>query len=203
MIQLENVCEMPRSLRAHCVRTARYAAALYGFAQRGDGLSHEELAVCSYLCDHPEAMQAHDIGKCFIPGELLEKAGKLTDEQMELVKLHTLWGALFFDPETSEKPRPCRYAKYLALLHHERWDGTGYPYGFRGRKTPFPVALFSIADVYDAITAGRPYQPARSHEEAWLNIVAEAGKQFSPIAVEVFKRGEAALEKIKKETEEL
>ena len=47
---------MPRSLQAHCIRTARYAAALYGFAQRGDGLSHEELAVCSYLCDHPEAM---------------------------------------------------------------------------------------------------------------------------------------------------
>lgn len=194
---------MPRSLQAHCIRTARYASSLYAFVQRSDGLAHEELVVCSYLMDHPAAMQAHDVGKCMIPGELLDKAGELTDGQMELMKLHTLWGALLFDPTGSEDPEPCRYAKYLALLHHERWDGTGYPYGFRGKETPFPVALFSVADAYDAMTAGRPYQPARSHEEAWLGIVSEAGKQFNPAAVEVFKRSEASLQKIQKETEAL
>lgn len=194
---------MPRSLQAHCIRTARYAAALYASVQRNDGLAHEELAVCSYLMDHPSVMQAHDVGKCMIPSELLDKAGKLTDGQMELMKLHTLWGALLFDPTGSEDPEPCRYAKYLALLHHERWDGTGYPYGFRGKETPFPVALFSVADAYDAMIAGRPYQPARSHEQAWLSIVSEAGKQFNPAAVEVFKRSEASLQKIHKETEAL
>lgn len=189
---------MPRSLRGHCIRTARYAAALYAHAQRSDGLTHDELAVCSYLCDHPALMQAHDIGKCFLPQELLEKPGKLNREEMALMRLHPLLGAALLSPAGPDT----RYARQLILLHHERWDGKGYPYGFAGPEIPFHTALLSIADAYDAMTAGRPYQPAKSHGEAWREIIAQSGRQFSPAAVSVFRRTAACFERLKKEAEQ-
>ncbi len=189
---------MPRSLRGHCIRTARYAAVLYAHAQHSDGLTHTELAVCSYLCDHPALMQAHDIGKCFLPQELLEKPGKLSGEEMALMRLHPLLGAALLQPAGREEADG-RYAQQLILLHHERWDGKGYPYGFAGQEIPFSAALLSIADAYDAMTAGRPYQPAKSHQEAWREIVSQAGRQFNPAAVSVFRRAAASFERLKKE----
>ena len=147
----------------------------------------EDLAKALKLSDTDVAKiklgsRVHDIGKIAIPDRVLLKPGKLTDEEYSLIKAHTLMGVELLKLATFlEDIMP------IVRSHHERWDGKGYPDGLAGGEIPLWARIVALADAYEAMTAGRPYRPARSPEEALAEILAHSGTQFDPELVEIFK----------------
>jgi putative two-component system response regulator len=135
----------------------------------------------------------HDIGKMAITDAILLKPGKLTAEEYEVMKTHTIKGAHTLQAAIERHPDAAfpRMARDIALTHHERYDGTGYPAGLAGDQIPLCGRLVAVADVYDAMTSGRVYKGAVDHETARRHIVNEAGGQFDPDVVEAFVAKEA------------
>ncbi|MBF0132395.1 MAG: response regulator [Magnetococcales bacterium] len=129
------------------------------------------------------ATPMHDIGKIGIPDSILLKPEKLTQEEFAIMKTHTTLGGQLLDHEPSTL---LRTAHTIALTHHERWDGGGYPRGLRGEEIPLVGRLCSLADVFDALTSRRPYKPAWSVQEAVEEIQKDSGSAFEPSLVAVF-----------------
>ena len=175
----------------HVARTQRYLKLLCdGLPQ--NPLFDEELAGCD-IDLMIESAQLHDIGKVGIPDDILKKPGRLTPEEFAIIKEHPIIGANALKGAmdmTSDKDF-LSYAAIVAISHHEKWDGTGYPYGLKGKEIPLIGRLMAIADVYDALVAERPYKSAFSHDTAVDIILQEAGKHFDPLLIEVFKQQEA------------
>lgn len=125
----------------------------------------------------------HDLGKIGIPDNILLKMGPLTPEEYELMKQHTVIGASIL----AECYEPVmRMAQEIALTHHERWDGSGYPNGLAGEAIPVSGRIVAVADAYDAMTNDRPYRRASSIDQAAREIVACMGRQFDPRVVVAF-----------------
>jgi putative two-component system response regulator len=133
----------------------------------------------------------HDLGKFFIRDSILLKPGKLTKDEFEEMKTHTLSGLhMIEEMETAAADLFLQYAKIFIGTHHEWWDGSGYPYGLKGREIPLQGRLMAIVDVYDALISERPYKKAYSHEEA-VRIIAEGrGTHFDPALVDLFMSGQ-------------
>ena len=123
----------------------------------------------------------HDIGKLGVPDSILLKPGKLTDEEMALMKRHP---EIAFDILS---PIPfLREALDIPYLHHEKWDGSGYPRGLRGEDIPVPSRIFAVIDVWDALLSDRPYRPAWSEDRVIDYLKAERGRHFDPEIVDIF-----------------
>ncbi len=129
------------------------------------------------------ASRLHDIGKIGVPDVVLLKAEKLTAEEFTIMKHHTTIGARVLEGGQSDL---MRMAEEIALTHHERWDGSGYPQGLHGDQIPLTGRIVAIVDVWDALTTERPYKKAWSREDAWREIAGQSGKHFDPYLVEVF-----------------
>jgi putative two-component system response regulator len=129
------------------------------------------------------AAPLHDIGKIAIPDHILKKPGKLTQAEFDQMKAHTFIGHQILGAGPSDVSR---VAAQIALSHHERWDGTGYPQGLGGIRIPLPARITAIADVFDALTHARPYKEAWSLEKALETIEEESGRQFDPELVPAF-----------------
>jgi putative two-component system response regulator len=129
------------------------------------------------------AARLHDIGKVGIPDSILLKPGPLTPAEFEVMKTHTTIGARILAGSSSPL---VQMAEEVALNHHERWDGTGYPNGRAGHVIPLSGRITTVADVFDALTSVRPYKRAWSVEEAVRYIAEASGTQFEPRIVEVF-----------------
>ena len=132
--------------------------------------------------------QLHDVGKIAIDDSILRKPGKLTDEEFEQMKQHTVIGGEIIKEiqKKYEGQEFLDYAFVFAVYHHEKWDGTGYPYKLSGKDIPLPARLMAIIDVYDALISERPYKKPFSHEEA-IRIIGEGkGTQFDPALVQLF-----------------
>lgn len=151
---------------------------------------------CAELCDAlglpaPEAhairlaSTLHDIGKVHTPDAVLLKPGPLTTEERRLVELHTIDGARAL---AGARSPVLQLAHDIALMHHERWDGAGYPNGVAGEAIPLAARIVSVADVYDALTSERPYKRAFTHEEGLQLLRRGAGSQFDPEVVAAFQR---------------
>ena len=123
----------------------------------------------------------HDIGKMGVPDAILLKPGKLDAEEWEEMKRHTKYALEFLSPIPF-----LRSALDIPYCHHERWDGSGYPRGLKGQQIPLAARIFSVVDVYDALTSDRPYRKAWSEERALAFIRQQAGIQFDPDIVKIF-----------------
>jgi putative two-component system response regulator len=132
----------------------------------------------------------HDIGKIAVPDRVLLKPGKLTPDEFEEIKLHTVYGrdAILRAEQALGDVRSTflSIAKEIAYTHHEKWDGSGYPQGLAGDDIPISGRLMALADVYDALTSKRVYKAAFAHEKAVEIIREERGKQFDPEIVDAF-----------------
>jgi len=141
------------------------------------GLSQEDIKCLKV------ASELHDIGKVGIKDKILFKPGRLTPEEYEIIKQHPLIGA--------------EIVGHIGLLnqeieiikhHHEKWDGTGYPFGLAKEEIPFLARILAVADAYDAMTSSRPYRSSRSGEMALQEILEQAGKQFDPLVAKAFAK---------------
>lgn len=134
------------------------------------------------------ASQLHDIGKVAIPDAVLLKPGKLTDEEWKIMRTHPVHGADILTDAASELGSKSLLdaAREIALAHHEKWDGTGYPYGLKGEAIPLSARATAVADVYDALRDKRPYKDGLDHEGARKIILEGRGSHFDPTLVDVF-----------------
>jgi len=130
------------------------------------------------------AARLHDVGKIAIPPAILLKPGPLTASEFERMKAHTTLGARLL---AGQRWPALRRAEEVALTHHERWDGSGYM-GLAGPAIPIGGRIVSVADVYDALLAERPYKLAWTTSEAIAEIRRQSGRQFDPRVVEAFLR---------------
>jgi len=144
------------------------------------------------------ASALHDIGKVAIPDSILLKPGRLTEEEFEAMKTHTIVGARCLDAAIAQAPTAdyLRMARDIALTHHERYDGGGYPDGLTGADIPLAGRVVALVDVYDALTTRRCYKAAAAHESARAYIQKERGKHFDPDVVDAFMATQERLREI-------
>jgi HD-GYP domain-containing protein (c-di-GMP phosphodiesterase class II) len=156
----------------HLRRMSRFA----GILALGMGLSPAEAEDIRY------AAPLHDIGKVAIPDSILRKPGKLTPEEYEEMKKHTVYGAKML---ANAESRLLRLAAKVAIGHHERYDGTGYPYGLKGEQISLEARIVTVADVFDALSSKRVYKGEWTVEDALKYVEENAGKLFDPKVVAV------------------
>jgi putative two-component system response regulator len=134
--------------------------------------------------------QLHDVGKIAISDAILNKPGKLTPEEFEIMKSHVTVGvdAIEGIMKNTTQHGFLNHALLIVGTHHEKWDGTGYPTGLKGKNIPLEGRLMAIVDVYDALISERPYKKPFPHEESCQIIEEASGTHFDPALVEVFKR---------------
>jgi putative two-component system response regulator len=179
--RIEIVRRLGRAAEYRDNETGMHVIRMSKFSQR--------LAIAAGVpCAQAELLQLaapmHDIGKIGIPDKILLKPGKLDADEWDVMKTHTLIGAeIIGEHDGSEL---LTLARSVALTHHERWDGHGYPNGLAGEDIPLEGRITAISDVYDALTSVRPYKQAWPSEEAVRYIVGESGKAFEPRLVTLF-----------------
>ncbi|WP_024865357.1 HD-GYP domain-containing protein [Butyrivibrio sp. FCS014] len=171
---------------AHIQKTAAYVKIIVEALKR-KGYYAEKITP-SFENDIVNSAPLHDIGKIHIPDAILNKPGKLTPEEFEIMKTHTTAGMNIMEKaiNTTQGESYLKEARNMAAYHHERWDGKGYPEGLHGQVIPLSARIMAVADVFDALVSKRIYKPAFSFEKA-LEIIQEgSGTQFDPKCVEAF-----------------
>ena len=171
---------------AHIQKTSAYVRIiLAGLKERG---YYAEKMNARYMSDVAMSAPLHDVGKISIPDAVLNKPGKLTDEEFEIMKTHTTAGKEIMERaiSTVKGDNYLKEARNMAAYHHERWDGRGYPEKLHGEVIPLSARVMAVADVFDALTSPRVYKPAFPFEKAVDMIREGAGTQFDPKCVEVF-----------------
>ncbi|MHC4414020.1 MAG: HD-GYP domain-containing protein [Planctomycetota bacterium] len=168
---------------AHLARISAYSALLAG-ALRGRFAEIDD----DWIETIRVAASMHDIGKVGIPDNVLQKPGRLTEDERSVMERHPGIGAdtLRSIQEKHGEDALLQMSDEIAVSHHERWDGTGYPRRIAGGEISVAARIISVADVYDALTSARVYKPALSHEEACRIIRAGRGTQFDPTVVDAF-----------------
>lgn len=159
----------------HTLRVGEYCAAIaqsYGWKW----VQCESIRVAGML---------HDIGKIGIPDFVMVKSGELSPEERQLIQAHTLMGSDIL--ADSDVPL-LQMAQRIASSHHERWDGSGYPYGLKCEEIPIEGRIAALADVFDALTSKRRYKDAWTFDHAVFEIKAQGGMQFDPEVVDAFER---------------
>jgi HD-GYP domain-containing protein (c-di-GMP phosphodiesterase class II) len=175
---------------AHILRTQRYVRAL-AMRLRDHPRFRAELSDEAIELIYKSA-PLHDVGKVGVPDAILLKPGKLTDEEWAVMRTHPQLGACALQAaeDSLGSNSFLRYAREIALTHHEKWDGSGYPAGLAGEAIPVSGRLMALADVYDALITKRVYKPAWSHEQAARTVREGAGSHFDPAVVAAFSAAE-------------
>ena len=182
-------------IREYCLVLAKHLAQLNKYQNLLDGDYIQLLYLTSPL---------HDIGKVGIPDSILLKPGQLTPEEFEIMKKHVLIGGQTLDAAVRAHPRAkyLQVARDIAFSHHEKFDGTGYPFQLRGVDIPLCGRIVALSDVYDALTTRRVYKPAYSHDVAKSIILDGRGKHFDPDVVDAFEANETQFLAIKERLED-
>jgi len=173
----------------HVDRVARVCVALARELGRSDGATFPQIDD-AFITNLEWAVPLHDIGKVGLPDHILLKPGRLTDEEMQIMRSHVEIGQSALHSISMRVPEAeyLRMAEQIAHSHHEWFDGTGYPMGLKGEEIPLAARIASVADAYDAITSSRVYKSAVAHESACEEIRKRAGTQFDPRIVQAFVR---------------
>ena len=187
---------------SHLMRTQEYIKIMLREYERVFGT--REFEDIKKVEDIGVAATLHDIGKVGIPDEILNKPGKLTDEEYEKIKDHAKIGHQILESTSSDKLSNSilEYAKEITLHHHEKHDGTGYPDGLKGDEINIISKVMAIIDVYDALVNDRVYKKAMPYEEVEKYIVSESGKSFDPKVVNVFLNVKEKLKNINEKYKE-
>ncbi len=172
----------------HIMRMSRYSALL---AQK---LGFPEREVLNILYAAP----MHDVGKIGIPDSIITSPNKLTHDEFAIMKRHTIIGAEILD---NAKSQILIIARQIALSHHEKWNGSGYPYGLKEDKIPLAGRIVALADTFDVLTSKRSYKDPFSTDHAASIIKKEKGNHFDPDIVDVFEKNIDELVKISVEAE--
>ena len=176
-----------RGTGGHVERTAAYIEILINAMLTQHGVYADELRGIN-LESLVSSARLHDVGKIAVPDAILSKPGKLTKEEFEIMKKHCAEGERIIDKIVLRTGNVefLQNAKLFAGYHHERWDGTGYPYALEGTKIPLQGRIMAIIDVYDALISERPYKKPFTEEEAVKIIMDNASKHFDPFIADVF-----------------
>lgn len=181
---------IPRDIRMHMYRVSRYAELLL---EQAEMMGVWDQSLPEDIWDYAEEIfRLHDIGRHYISTEIYNKVEALTGEEMQEIRNHTLYAlqaekSVYF-PFFPEHIMPL--FRDVAVMHHERWDGTGYPYGKRGTEIPFLARVCAVADTYDGMVSWKPYRESIAGKEARKILLKEAGRQFQPELVECFQKCE-------------
>ena len=170
----------------HIRRTAEYVESIAKELKRQG--TYSDILTDRYMSDMVVAAPLHDIGKIHIPDAVLNKPGKLTEEEFEIMKTHTTAGEELLTHAKAELGESgyLNTAVEMAAYHHEWWNGKGYPYGISGAEIPLCARIMAVADVFDALTSKRCYKNAMPLEKAYAIIREESGTHFDPAVVEAF-----------------
>lgn len=169
--QLYNDLLWDGDMEGHSIRVAHYAS-----------LIAEELGLNDTKKLELETMGLlHDIGKLYIPAHVLNKPGKLTPAEWNAIRKHAV-----FTEKVLEEHSSFRKLAYMASLHHEFWNGAGYPYGLKHSEIPYEARIIAIADAFDAMTSWRPYRKAFTPQQALERLDEASGTQFWPVGVDAF-----------------
>lgn len=186
---------IPRDMRMHMYRVAEYAQVLLEQA-KDSGVWDDSLPRDIFIYSK-DIFRYHDIGRHYISVDVYNKVEELTVEEREEIKKHTVYALQaeksVFRPFFPEHIMP--YFRQVAVLHHERIDGKGYPYGKKGDEIPFLAKVCAIADAYDGMVSWKPYKESMTDSQALEVLRQESGKQFQKELVECFV---ACREKIKR-----
>ncbi|MCL2875314.1 MAG: response regulator [Betaproteobacteria bacterium] len=176
-----------RKTGGHIARTQQYLDILVR-KMRKDHIYLEEISSWDITFLIPSA-QLHDVGKIAISDTILNKPGKLTSEEFDIMKTHVIRGIAAIERIEHETHEDSflYHAKRFAGYHHEKWDGTGYPHGLSGEDIPLQGRLMAIADVYDALISSRPYKDEMPLDVAKSIILDGSGKHFDPTLINVFR----------------
>ncbi len=170
----------------HIIHMSRYSALI---AEK-IGMNNDDIKSIQY------SAPLHDVGKIGVPDHILLKPGKLTNKEFDVMKHHTVIGAEIL---ANSKARVLKYAYQIAMFHHEKWNGTGYPHGLSGDSIPLCARIISLADVFDALISYRPYKVPYPVEVAFKIIKKERGEHFDPDIVDVFFENISQILEIKEE----
>ena len=175
----------------HVKNTAEYVSIILN-RMKIDGIYADQLTD-EFIYDVVHSAPLHDVGKIKVPDAILDKPGKLTDEEFEIMKNHTVAGKEIIDSVISTVAEESDYlyeARNLALSHHEKWNGSGYPNGLKGEEIPLSARVMAVADVFDALVSRRSYKAPFTLERS-MEIIAEgAGSHFDPLVVQAFLESE-------------
>lgn len=182
---------LPRNVRMHMKRVGRYADILYRYmAERNIENVRDKMGE-EFVRYSEEIFSLHDIGRHFIPFEILNKVGGLSEEEKQIIKDHTInarkaMKGIYIQPFPDEIMEQWQE---IAVYHHERFDGEGYPEGKKGEEIPIGARICAIADTYDGIVSWKPYKKKQTTREEAVHIIEEeAGGQFQPELVGIFKK---------------
>lgn len=152
-----------------------------------------------------EAAPLHDIGKIQVSDIILRKPGKLTDEEFEEMKKHTVFGGEILENAIKLMPemKYLKQARFMAEYHHEKWNGKGYPHQLKGNDIPLAARIMAVADVFDALVSVRVYKPPFTFEEAIELIKKERGQHFDPLVVDAFLDSLDEVRRVKEQYEEV
>ena len=184
---LLNLIEYTDDLSAqHVTRTTKGVAIMYDQIVQGGKYREQAL-----LWDRETILlssQFHDMGKIAVSDRILQKQGKLTDEEFTRMQIHTSFGLEILEKveKTAGPSDVLLHGKRFAISHHEKWDGSGYPRGIAGEEIPLEGRILAIVDVYDALCSDRPYKKAFPHDQSALIIRNSSGAHFNPELVDVF-----------------
>lgn len=180
----------------HIKRTSSYARAI-AEELRKDGYC-ANVITNTFISRLQVIAPLHDIGKVSVPDGILDKPGKLTPEEFEVVKTHTTNGKAMIERVLSPEEDSAYFdmAKNIAYYHHEKWNGDGYPEKLAGDNIPLEARIMAVADVFDALVSARPYKEAYDMDKAFNIITDESGKQFDPNIVNAFVQIRTKIETI-------